>query len=137
MHLASPIGGLRRTGGASCRRRAMPCPSRSRILHARVDKAHAVVLLVVRNVALRSCTRTSPRLALTETLRGTVGAARTRVPMDRWPWIRSLCSGCGALSRVSNVKAWSNMRMQLTRPRGRWLKAGRLSNASLQLIRVR
>jgi hypothetical protein len=30
-----------------------------------------------------------------------------------------------------------NMRMQLTRPRGRWSKAGRLSNASLQLIRGR
>ncbi len=31
----------------------------------------------------------------------------------------------------------ANMRMQLTRPRGRWLKADRLSNASLQLIRGR
>ena len=30
-----------------------------------------------------------------------------------------------------------NMRMQLTRPRGRWSKAGRSSNASLQLIRGR
>jgi len=30
-----------------------------------------------------------------------------------------------------------NMRMQLTRPRGRWLKAARFSNASLQLIRGR
>jgi hypothetical protein len=30
-----------------------------------------------------------------------------------------------------------NMRMQLTRPRERWAKAGRLSNASLQLIRGR
>jgi len=30
-----------------------------------------------------------------------------------------------------------NMRMQLTRPRVRWSKAGRPSNASLQLIRGR
>jgi hypothetical protein len=30
-----------------------------------------------------------------------------------------------------------NMRMQLTRPRGRWLKTDRPSNASLQLIRGR
>ncbi len=49
----------------------------------------------------------------------------------------SLCSGSGAVRGVSIVTAWSNMRMQLTRPRGRWLKAGRLSYASLQLIRVR
>ncbi len=137
MRVASLMVGLRRTGGASGRRRAMPCPSRSRILRARVDKAHALLLLVVRNVARRPCTRISPGLALTETLRRTVGAAPTRVLQGRCPGNRSLCSGRGALSRISLVTAWSNMRMQLTRPRGRWSKAGWPSNASLQLIRVR
>jgi hypothetical protein len=39
--------------------------------------------------------------------------------------------------RMSGDGMMPNMRMQLTRPRGRWLKADRLSNASLQLIRGR
>ncbi len=45
---------------------------------------------------------------------------------------RSLANRCDARQGMP-----SNMRMQLTRPRGRRSKAGRLSNASLQLIRGR
>ncbi len=130
-------GGLRRTGGASGRRRAVP-GTRPFGRHAlESTRRMPYCWRCLRDVARRPCTRTLQGSATTVALRGLADAARPQALNDSCALIRSLCSGRGALSRASDVTAWSNMRMQLTRPRGRWSKAGRLSNASLQLIRVR